>query len=95
MYNRGVLYWITGLSGAGKTTLIEIIDFCLAGNQKTLDVKALENWLYAINITLQNKNYTVYRAVHNSNRIYFSDGDYSFWKIKPRKIKHKICFKGR
>ena len=79
-------------NGAGKTTLIEIIDFCLAGNQKTLDVKALENWLYAISITLQNKNYTVYRAVHNSNRIYFSDGDYSFWKIKPRKIKQKKGF---
>lgn len=76
-------------NGAGKTTLIEIIDFCLAGNPKTLGAKALENWLYAIDITLKNKNYTVYRSVQNSNKFYFSDGNYDFWKIKPRKIKQE------
>lgn len=79
-------------NGAGKTTLIEIIDFCLAGNHKTLDNKALENWLYAIDITLKGKMYTVYRAVHNSNKIYFSDGDFDSWKIKPRKIKQEKIF---
>lgn len=76
-------------NGAGKTTLIEIIDFCLGGNQKTLGSKALENWLYAIDITLKGKLYTVCRTLHNSSKIYFLDGDYSFWKIKPRKIKQE------
>lgn len=76
-------------NGAGKTTLIEIIDFCLAGNQKTLNSKVLENWRYSIDLILNNKTYTVYRSIYNSNKIYFSDGDYSFWKIKPHKIKQE------
>lgn len=76
-------------NGAGKTTLIEIIDFCLAGNQKTLNSRKLENWQYSIDFVLNNQTYTVYRAVHNSNKIYFSDGDYSLWKIKPKKIKQE------
>lgn len=80
-------------NGAGKTTLIEIIDFCLAGNPKTIDNKTIEKWQYAIDIVLKNKTYTVYRAVYNSNKVYFSDGDYSFWKIKPRKIKQDSTVK--
>ena len=76
-------------NGAGKTTLIEIIDFCLAGTSKTLDTKALKNWLYALDVTLNNRTYTIYRTINNSNKIYFSEGDYSFWKIKPRKVKQE------
>lgn len=76
-------------NGAGKSSLIEIIDFCLGGNEKTIGAKELEDWLYALDIELKGTLYTVYRSVKNSSKIYFSECDFSNWSIKPKKIKQK------
>jgi uncharacterized protein YydD (DUF2326 family) len=42
-------------NGVGKSTLIDIIDFCLGSNQpkgKGLMIEPLENWAFTIDITL-------------------------------------------
>lgn len=70
-------------NGAGKTSLIEIIDFCLGGSIKTLNSTLLDNWTYALELEIHNKIYTVYRCANDSKKIYFLDGDFSKWNIKP------------
>lgn len=74
-------------NGAGKTSLIEIIDFCLGGSIKTLNSSVIENWTYALELDIYSKTYTAYRCVSDSKKIYFLDGDFSKWDIKPVKIK--------
>lgn len=74
-------------NGAGKTSLIEIIDFCLGGSIKTLNSSVIENWTYALELDIYNTTYTAYRCVSDSKKIYFLDGDFSKWDIKPVKIK--------
>lgn len=76
-------------NGAGKSSLIEIIDFCLAGKEKTLNADELEDWTFSIDLMLNKKTYTVYRTVKNSNKIYFENGDFSGWKIQPKKVKQE------
>lgn len=73
-------------NGAGKTSLIEIIDFCLGGSIKTLNSPVIENWTYALEIDIYNTTYTIYRHASDSKKIYFLGGDFSKWDVKPVKI---------
>lgn len=74
-------------NGAGKTSLIEIIDFCLGGSIKTLDSSLIGNRTYAIELEIYGKIHTIYRNVANSTKVYFIDGEFSKWDIKPIEIK--------
>jgi len=72
-------------NGLGKTTLIEIIHFCLGSNLRKGDVlisKELKDWTFILDITLDGKEYTVYRSISNPNKVKV-EGDFSNWPIKP------------
>ena len=72
-------------NGLGKTTLIEIIHFCLGSSLKkdsTLKRKELENWTFILDLILNNKEFSIYRNTLNPSKVKI-EGDFSGWTIKP------------
>jgi len=72
-------------NGLGKSTLIEIIHFCLGASTKKdegLRVKELENWTFILDVTLKGKDYSVYRNTLDFSKVKI-EGDVSAWPIKP------------
>jgi uncharacterized protein YydD (DUF2326 family) len=72
-------------NGLGKTTLIEIIHFCLGADAvegEGLIVDQLRDWVFTIDITLRNKKFSISRSI-NDNDLVKVDGDFSDWPIKP------------
>lgn len=68
-------------NGVGKSTLIEIIHFCLGGGiatgkPKTLFQEVLAKWTFNLELDLRDSRYTVSRKGENPNRI-IVQGDFS------------------
>jgi len=71
-------------NGLGKSTMINIIHFCLGGDPKdALNNSKLENSTFTIDLDLGGKRYKISRSPGNKSQI-FIDGDYSDWSIKPK-----------
>ncbi|WOV93628.1 MAG: AAA family ATPase [Candidatus Nitrosoabyssus spongiisocia] len=71
-------------NGLGKSTMINIIHFCLGGDPKdALNDSKLEDSTFTIELDLDEKRYKVSRSPGNKGQI-FIDGDYSSWSIKPK-----------
>ncbi|RXE56208.1 hypothetical protein ABH15_08650 [Methanoculleus taiwanensis] len=72
-------------NGLGKSTLIEIIDFCL-GSRVTkgrgLSIEPLKQWAFTLEITLGGNRIKVTRAVADHNRIVI-DGPTNGWIEQP------------
>ncbi|MDQ1350678.1 MAG: hypothetical protein QG657_980 [Acidobacteriota bacterium] len=72
-------------NGLGKTTLIEIIHFCLGASTKKnecLRLKELENWTFILDMSLKGKDYSIYRNTLDFSKVKIK-GDVSGWPIKP------------
>jgi len=72
-------------NGLGKTTLIEIIHFCLGSNldsDSVLKSDEMKNWTFVLELTLRGKIYSIFRNTANPAKIKI-DGDFSDWVIKP------------
>ncbi len=72
-------------NGLGKTTLIEIIHFCLGSSLKkdsVLRAKELNNWTFILDLTLSGKDFTVYRNTSNPSKVKI-EGDFDDWPIQP------------
>lgn len=72
-------------NGLGKSTLIEIIDFCLGSNanrDKGLIIEPLMEWAFTLDITLKDKQVQVTRSVVDHGRV-FIVGDTSGWPEAP------------
>ncbi|WML58548.1 DUF2326 domain-containing protein [Neobacillus sp. PS2-9] len=62
-------------NGAGKSTLIEIIHFCLGSdirNGESLRVAALKDWIFYLDLTINEFEITVSRKVADPKNIYLS-----------------------
>ena len=72
-------------NGLGKTTLIEIIHFCLGASTKKnegLLVKELEDWTFILDVTLKGKDYSIYRNTLDFSKVKI-EGDVSGWPFQP------------
>lgn len=72
-------------NGLGKTTLIEIIHFCLGANIKGnegLGAKELASWTFILDLTLKGKDYTASRNTSNAGLVKI-EGDFTGWPLKP------------
>ncbi len=73
-------------NGLGKTTLVEIIHFCLGAKtrkNKGLLKKQLDNWTFSLDILLRSREYAVSRNTSKPGRVVI-EGDWSNWPIKPK-----------
>lgn len=72
-------------NGIGKSTLIEIIHFCL-GSQNNADArlkaKELEGWTFTLDITIADKDFSISRNTKYSTHVVI-EGDFSDWPIQP------------
>ncbi|MFA6269400.1 MAG: DUF2326 domain-containing protein [archaeon] len=74
-------------NGLGKSTLIEIIHFCLGGEKgETLSDPHLDGWTFNLDLELSGRRYVVSRNTFDSKKVYIV-GDCSGWEIKPTKLK--------
>lgn len=72
-------------NGIGKSTLIEIIDFCLGSRATTgmgLLIEPLEKWAFTLDITLGGNRVTVTRTVADQNLIVVN-GSTKGWPEQP------------
>lgn len=70
-------------NGLGKSTLIEIIHFCLGGDKgESLKKPEMNNWSFILDMDLAGKRYLATRNTSAPNKIYIY-GDCSDWPIKP------------
>ena len=73
-------------NGLGKSTLIEIIHFCLGANlpkAKGLGSKNLRGWAFTLELTLANQAITVIRSIDEPSKIVI-EGDTTNWSIQPK-----------
>lgn len=73
-------------NGLGKSTLIEIIHFCLGANlpkAKGLGSKNLRGWAFTLELTLANQVVTVTRSIDEQSKIVI-EGNTINWPIQPK-----------
>ncbi len=70
-------------NGVGKSTLIDIIHFCLGGSKsKRLRADELKGWTFSLDITLNGRDITVRRNTTSMSRVVII-GDTSGWQNRP------------
>lgn len=73
-------------NGLGKSTLIEIIHFCLGANvekRKGLMVEQLKEWVFFIELSIGGKSITASRSIADPGKIRVK-GDFSDWPVQPK-----------
>lgn len=81
-------------NGLGKSTLIEIIHFCLGANvqrNKGLHASRLRNWIFSLEITLSGKVITVSRSINEPQKVVI-EGDTTGWIIQPKEGDGELTF---
>ncbi|WP_392535030.1 ABC-three component system protein [Nostoc sp. C117] len=78
-------------NGLGKSTLIEIIHFCLGGTittAKGLGSRNIRGWAFSLELTLANQIITVTRNTDDRSQVVI-DGDTANWPIQPKEQEGK------
>lgn len=76
----------------GKSTLLDVIDFCLASNTspgKGLRVDALEGWSFTLDLTIAKNDVSITRAT-NTPGFFAIDGPTDGWPYQPSPNKEGI-----
>ena len=84
------------MNGVGKTTLLEIIDFCLGSqfdkNSYLKKISEIKNWTFSIDMDLFNSRYIISRSINESNKIYIA-GNIDGLPYEPKNEEKKYYFK--
>lgn len=81
-------------NGLGKSTLIDIIHFCLGANAskgKGLLVEALKGWEFTLDIEIEGNDISITRCVDDPNS-FFVEGDTANWPAKEKWKKDDLVF---
>jgi uncharacterized protein YydD (DUF2326 family) len=72
-------------NGLGKSTLIDIIHFCLGSNvPEKFRVKDLEGWIFTLDLMLRGRAISVSRGTTAHGYVVIdADNDWSLWPIQP------------
>jgi uncharacterized protein YydD (DUF2326 family) len=73
-------------NGLGKSTLIEIIHFCLGSSPRKgvgLRASALQGWTFSLNLTLAGQEVLITRSVEEPSTVTVQ-GDTSSWIVQPK-----------
>lgn len=76
----------------GKSTLIDIIDFCLASNTtpgKGLRVEALQGWAFTLDLTIAGSDVSVTRAT-DAPSFFAIEGPTEGWPLRPTNNKEGV-----
>lgn len=76
----------------GKSTLIEIIDFCLASNTspgKGLRIEALQGWAFTLELSLSGHDVAVTRATDTPG-FFAIEGATDDWPVRPAPNKEGV-----
>lgn len=76
----------------GKSTLIEIIDFCLGSNtapNKGLRIEALSDWAFTVELTLGGQNVAVTRSTETPG-FFAIEGPTDGWPVQPAPNKEGV-----
>lgn len=76
----------------GKSTLIEIIDFCLASNSspgKGLRIEALQGWAFTLELSLSGRDVAVTRAT-DAPGFFAIEGATDDWPVRPTPNKEGV-----
>lgn len=72
-------------NGAGKSSLIEIIDFCMGASAKDgegLLRAELADWIFSLELVFNDKEYIVHRNTSEPSKVYV-EGDFADWIVQP------------
>lgn len=68
-------------NGLGKSSLIQIIHFCLGGDLSE-SLERLNDWTFTLDIIIKEKKYSISRNTNGQRKIII-EGDCSMWPLKP------------
>ena len=84
------------MNGVGKTTLLEIIDFCLGSkidkNSYLKKINEIKDWTFSIEMDFFNSIFTISRSIEYPNKIYI-EGNIDDLPVVPEKENEKYYFK--
>jgi len=81
-------------NGLGKTTLVEIINFCFGSSPQRRDVlksEELKNWTFTVDLILNGKKISVSRNTSNPSKVYL-EGDLPDCPIEPQLDEEKKAY---
>jgi len=81
-------------NGAGKTTFVEIVHFCLgssANKKNRLMAPQLRGWTFVVEMDLRGRLYRISRNTANPKRVVL-EGDFREWPVKPKKDRETGAF---
>ncbi len=71
-------------NGLGKTTLVDIIHFCLGGKGQTIRIQQLQGWEFELEFVARGKTIRARRSIDKPG-VVFVDADPTAWPIKPER----------
>ncbi len=81
-------------NGLGKTTLIDIVHFCLGGKadkKNRVMAEPLKSWTFSLDLDLRGKRYTVSRNTAEPKRVIL-DGDFSDWPVNLKSTRTQVLW---
>ena len=80
--NKGILDKKSTTNGIGKSLLIKIIDFCLGSDKIKEWEEPLKDWIFTLEVNIDEKLYIISRAVSNQKVIIFNGNEIKLSKFR-------------